>query len=205
MAAELKVVQVGPWSMNSYLIVCQETGASAVVDPGGDGDVILKNARDTKIEKILLTHGHGDHIGALDEVKEKTGAPVHLHPADAEVFEISYDIPFADGDIVSVGNLRVKVMHTPGHTPGSVCLDLGDGCIVVGDALFVGGPGATSNLQAFALTMQNMKSVFFTWPDETRFFPGHGPGGRIGDERRSFESFLERGWSTDLCGDVTWA
>jgi hydroxyacylglutathione hydrolase len=205
MAAELKVVQVGPWLMNSYLIVCGETGASAVVDPGGDAEVILENARGRKIEKILLTHGHGDHIGALAEVKEKTGAPVFLHPADAEIFGVSYDIPLADGDILSVGNLRLKVMHTPGHTPGSICLDLGDGRIIVGDTLFVGGPGATGSSQAFALTMQNMENIFFTWSDETRFFPGHGSSGRIGDERLDFEAFLKRGWSADLCGDVTWA
>ncbi len=205
MAAELKVVQVGPWLMNSYLIVCGETGASAVVDPGGDAEVILENARGTKIEKILLTHGHGDHVGALGEVKAKTGVPVYLHPADAEFFRISYDIPLADGDLISVGNLHLKVMHTPGHTPGSTCFDLDDGRVVVGDALFVGGPGATANSQAFAQTIQNMKDVFFAWADETKFFPGHGASGRIGDERPDFESFLERGWSADLCGDVTWA
>jgi glyoxylase-like metal-dependent hydrolase (beta-lactamase superfamily II) len=204
MPAELRIKQVGPWPMNTYLIVCEETGASAIVDPGADADAILENASDTKIEKILLTHGHADHVGALDEVKATTGAPVYLHPADAEAFSVSYDVPLADRDVILVGNLRLKAIHTPGHTPGATCFDLGDRRVLVGDALFVGGPGATKAPDAFALTMGNMQNIFFTWPDETRFYPGHGPSGRIGEERPAFEAFVKRGWLDDLCGDVTW-
>jgi len=90
-------------------------------------------------------------------------------------------------------------------SPGATCFDLGDGRVLVGDALFVGGPGATQTPQDFTLTMQNMQTIFFTWPNETRFYPGHGPSGVIGQERPAFESFLKRGWADDLCGDVTWA
>lgn len=204
MPAELRIAQVGPWPMNTYLIVCEETGASAIVDPGADADVILENASDTKIEKILLTHAHGDHVGAQGEVKAATNAPIYLHPADAEAFSVSYDIPLADGDVISVGNLHLKAIHTPGHTPGATCFDLGDGRVVVGDALFVGGPGATKDPETFTLTMSNMQKVFFTWPDDTLFYPGHGPSGRVGNERQDFEAFVKRGWSDDLCGDVTW-
>ena len=204
MPAELRIKQVGPWPMNTYLIVCEETGASAIVDPGADANAILENALDTKIEKILLTHAHMDHVGALEKVKAATNAPVYLHPADAEAFSVLYDVPLAGGEVIPVGNLRLKVIHTPGHTPGANCFDLDDGRVLVGDALFVGGPGATINPEAFALTMQNMQKIFFTWPDETRFYPGHGPSGRIGDERLTFEAFVKRGWSDDLCGDVTW-
>ena len=204
MPAELRIKQVGPWPMNTYLIVCEETRASAIVDPGEDADEILDNARDTRVEKILLTHAHADHVGALEEVKAATGVPVYLHPADAEAFSVSYDIPLADGDIISVGNLSLKAIHTPGHTPGATCFDLSDGRVLVGDALFVGGPGATKNPEAFALTMQNMQNIFFAWPDETQFFPGHGPSGRIGEERPNFEAFDKRGWPSDLYGDVTW-
>ena len=77
MPAELRIKQVGPWPMNTYLIVCEETGASAIVDPGADADEILENVRGTRIEKILLTHAHGDHVGALEEVKVATGVPVY--------------------------------------------------------------------------------------------------------------------------------
>ena len=204
MKAKLRIKQVGPWPMNTYLIVCEETGASVIVDPGADADEILENARGTKVEKILLTHAHADHVGALEEVKAATGVLVYLHPADAEAFSVPYDIPLADGDVIPVGNLRLQVIHTPGHTPGATCFDLGDRRVIVGDALFVGGPGATSDPEAFLLTMQNMQKNFFTWPDDTIFYPGHGPSGHIGDERSAFETFVKRGWSPDLCGDVTW-
>ena len=204
MPAELRIKQVGPCPMNTYLIVCEETGASVIVDPGADADEILENARGTKVEKILLTHAHADHVGALEEVKAATGVPVYLHPADAEAFSVPYDIPLADGDVIPVGNLRLQVIHTPGHTPGATCFDLGDRRVIVGDALFVGGPGATSDPEAFLLTMQNMQKNFFTWPDDTIFYPGHGPSGRIGDERSDYEEFVKRGWPDHLCGDVTW-
>ena len=204
MTAKLRIKQVGPWPMNTYLVVCEETGSSAIVDPGAEANTILKNASDTKIEKILLTHAHADHVGALDEVKAATGVPVYLHPVDAEAFPVSYDIPLADGDVISVGNLHLKVIHAPGHTPGATCFDLGDGHVIVGDALFVGGPGATKNPEAFALTMRNMQNIFFTWPDNTRFYPGHGPSGCIGEERPNFVAFVRRGWPVELCGDVTW-
>ena len=204
MSAELRIKQVGPWPMNTYLIVCDETGASAIVDPGAEAGAILESARDTKIEKILITHGHEDHIGALDEIKAATGVPVYLHPADAESLSLSFDIPLSDGDVILVGNLRLKAIHTPGHTPGAICFDLGNGRVIVGDALFVGGPGATKDPEAFVLTMQNMQKIFFTWSDETIFYPGHGPSGRIGNERPAFEAFVRRGWRDDLCGDVIW-
>jgi len=207
MPVELRQKQVGPWSMNTYLVIwviCEETGVSAIVDPGAEAEAILEQARGTQVEKILLTHAHADHVGALEEVKAATGASVYLHPADAEAFSVSYDIPLADGDVIPVGNLRLKAIHTPGHTPGATCFDLGDGPVLVGDALFVGGPGATQTPQDFALTMQNMQKIFFTWSDETSFFPGHGPSGVIGQERPAFEAFLKRGWRDNLCGDVTW-
>ena len=204
MPAELRVKQVGPWSMNTYLVVCEETSASVIVDPGDDAEAILEQAHGTQVEKILLTHAHVDHVGALEQVKAATGALVYLHPADANAFSISYDIPLADGDVITVGNLRLKAIHTPGHTPGATCFDLGDGHVLVGDALFVGGPGATQTPEAFALTMQNMQAIFFTWPDETVFYPGHGLSGVIGEERPTFEAFVKRGLPNDLCGDVTW-
>ena len=204
MPAELRLKQVGPWPMNTYLVVCTETGASAIVDPGADAGAILEHAQDTKVEKILLTHAHADHVGALEEVKVAPGAPVYLHPADAKVFSIAYDVPLADGDLISVGNLKLKAIYAPGHTPGATCFDLGDGRVLVGDALFVGGPGATQTPKAFTLTMENMQEIFFGWPDETQFYPGHGPSGRIGEERPAFEMFVKKGWPDGTCGDVTW-
>jgi hydroxyacylglutathione hydrolase len=98
----------------------------------------------------------------------------------------------------------VRAVHTPGHTQGMTSLDLRDGRVLVGDTLFVGGPGRTWSPEDFATTMRTLQDILFTWPDETVFYPGHGAHGTIGAERSAFEAFVERGWSSGLYGDVTW-
>ena len=204
MPAKLLKKEVGPWPMNTYLIVDEDAGASAIVDPGAEADKILALAEGTRVEKILITHGHFDHVDALQEVKSTTGAPVYLHPAEAEKFGLPYDVPLSHDQSIPVGDLRVRTIHTPGHTPGMTCFDLGDGRIIVGDTIFVGGPGKTWSPEEFAATMRTMRAVVFQWPDETTFSPGHGPSGKIGEERPAFESFVARGWPAGLYGDVTW-
>ena len=201
-----KLIQkaVGPWPMNTYIVICEETQTSAIIDPGAEADTIIGLTEGTKVQAILLTHGHGDHTMALDEVKEWTDAPVYLHPKEAAHFELSCDISIQDDQLIQIGNLNLKVIHTPGHTPGQCCFDLGDGRIIVGDTIFVGGPGRTWSPQDFNVTMKTMQQIVFKWPDDTEFFSGHGPNGKIGDERSAFEIFLARGWSKDLEGDVTW-
>lgn len=204
MSAKLIQQAVGPWPMNTYIVICEKTQTSAIIDPGAEAETILALVEGTQVDKILITHGHGDHVMVLEEIKAATAAPVYLHPKDAEYFELDFDIPLAGKDIIPVGNLRLKVIHTPGHTPGQCCFDLGDGRVFVGDTVFVGGPGRTASPEDFTTTMQTMQQIVFQWPDETEFFPGHGPSGSIGQERPAFEAFVARGWSDDLEGDVTW-
>jgi len=176
--------------MNTYVVICEETQTSAIIDPGAEADIILELTEGTKVEAILLTHGHSDHIMALDEVKESTGSPVYLHPRDAAHFELSVDAPLQNGQLIAIGNHNLTVIHTPGHTPGQCCFDLGDDRIIVGDTVFVGGPGRTWSPQDFTLTMKTLQQIVFQWPDETTFFPGHGSSGKIGDERTAFEAFV---------------
>jgi len=176
MKASLLKKEVGPYQMNTYLIIDDSTQTSAIVDPGGDPDVIMKLTRNTNVVKILITHGHFDHILALDDVKRATGAPVYIHPDDANKFSIDYEAPLTNGSKISVGNVKINILHVPGHTPGQCCFDLMDGRILVGDAIFVGGPGKTETPEEFNQTMETMKNIIFSWPDETRFFPGHGDG-----------------------------
>ncbi len=204
MKAKLLTQSVGPWPMNTYVVVCEETKTSAIIDPGADAEKILSLTEGTQVDKILLTHGHFDHVQALEKVKEATGAPVYLNPKDAEAFDVAFDIALEGGEQIPVGNLFLRAIHTPGHTPGQTCFDLGDGRIIVGDTVFVGGPGKTWSAEDFTTTMNTMQKTVFAWPDETQFFPGHGPSGVIGDERPAFEAFLKRGWPDDLQGDVTW-
>jgi len=202
----LKLIQkaVGPWPMNTYIVIDEKTQTSAIIDPGADAEVILSLVDGTRVDKILLTHGHEDHVMVLDDIREATDAPVYLHPKDAAHFELSYDVPLHDGDVISIGHLNLMVIHTPGHTPGQCCFDLGDGRIIVGDTIFVGGPGRTWTPEDFKTTLQTMKAIVFQWPEETEFFPGHGSSGNIGDEKPAFEAFVSRSWPDDLEGDVTW-
>jgi glyoxylase-like metal-dependent hydrolase (beta-lactamase superfamily II) len=200
----LKQLTLGPWPMNGYILTCEQTQTSAIVDPGADAGKILKAVNGTQVAAILLTHGHRDHVGALDEVKQATQAPVYLHPADADHFDLTFDREANHGDSIQIGEQTLKVIYTPGHTPGQVCYDLGDGRVLVGDTVFVNGPGATASPDDFATTMWTIQQTVFDWPDETEFFPGHGPSGTIGMERPRFEAFVARGWPSELHGDVTW-
>ena len=204
MPVKLIAKAVGPWPMNTYLVIDQDTNRSAIVDPGADPDTILSLAEGTKIEAIWITHGHADHIGALADIKTATQVPVYINQIDAEKFGLDFDIPFEDGQVITLGDSRLNAIHTPGHTPGMTCIDLADGRVLVGDTIFVGGPGKTWSPEDFTTTMRTMQEIVFSWPDDTRFYPGHGPSGVIGQERPAFEAFLARGWSPELYGDVIW-
>jgi len=203
MPAKLISLTLGPWPMSAYIVADEGTGIGAIIDPGADPEVILEAVKDFQIEKILLTHGHMDHVGALEEVKTALTIPVLLHPDDADKFSLSYDTPLYDGDEIALGNITLKVVHTPGHTPGQCCFVI-DHRIVVGDTIFVGGPGKTWSPEEFATTMDTMQNIVFRWPDDVQFYPGHGPSGTMGVERPAFEAFLARDWPEDLHGDVAW-
>ena len=135
--------QVGPYSMNTYAILDDRSKTSAIIDPGGNPDVIIKMVTGYRIDKNLITHGHPDHTLALENIRNESQAPVYIHPADGEMFGISNYLPLEDGQVLTIGTKKIKVIHVPGHTPGQCCFDLGDGRIIVGDAIFVGGPGRT--------------------------------------------------------------
>jgi hydroxyacylglutathione hydrolase len=203
MRLELQRLEVGPWPMNCYLIRCPAAGELAIVDPGADPEKILAVVGDTRVCCILLTHGHPDHVGALAPIRQATGAPVGVFLEDAEAFGLEGDFPLLDGMQVEVGQGLVKVYHVPGHTLGSVCLRL-DGQVVVGDAIFPGGPGHTVSPEALAQSLVSLGHTIFAWPDETELYPGHGGHTTVGAERAAYERFLTEDHPPDLCGDVTW-
>jgi glyoxylase-like metal-dependent hydrolase (beta-lactamase superfamily II) len=175
----------------------------AIVDPGADAEAILEMVGESAVRCILLTHSHPDHIGALEAVRLATGVPVGLHPADTELLDLRDGFPLLDAMEVEVGQGRVTVVHTPGHTPGSVCLRLNHQAIV-GDAIFPGGPGHTVSPEALAQSLASLGRTVFTWPDETELYPGHGEHTTVGAERAAFERFVAADHPPGLCGDVTW-
>ena len=199
----LTKLAVGPYDTNCYLLTCPISGESIVIDPAADGQRILQEVEGTTVKHILLTHAHLDHVGALAEVRESTRAPLGVHPADAQHFEVEANFDLADGDVLEWGECQLRVVHTPGHTPGSVCLIL-DERVLVGDTIFPGGPGHSASPKAFEQILVTLQGTVFTWPDETELYPGHGAATTTGQERPAFEAFLQKPRPDGLCGDVTW-
>ncbi len=193
---------VGPLQVNCYILADEKTKEAVVIDPGDDADDILKiiRERNFKVKYIINTHAHFDHVGANKTLKEATGAELVLHEADAPVLATASNqsrsfgmspvvSPPADryvkhGDIVKAGEVSLKVLHTPGHTPGGISL-LEEGIVFTGDSLFAGSIGRTDFPGGDLLTLlRSIKTNLMVLPDETKVFSGHGPASTIGDERR---------------------
>lgn len=204
MPVDLVSIEVGPWPMNCYLLIDAGTKSCMIIDPGAMASVILKHVQEYHVECIMITHGHADHVGALKKVKQTTLVPVLINPLEATRFKISYDQPLVDGQEIRLGDAVIKPIHTPGHTAGMMSFDLGDNRVIVGDTIFVGGPGKTWSADDFNLTMKTMEHIVFKWSDGTRFYPGHGPSGLIGNERPAYQEFIKNGWPQGTYGDITW-
>ncbi|WP_243276933.1 MBL fold metallo-hydrolase [Desulfallas sp. Bu1-1] len=193
---------VGPMDSNCYIIGCEKTRTAAVVDPGAEGGRILRRLESLGLtcKYIIITHGHIDHIGALKEVQQATGAEVLIHKDDAGMLTSpaqnlslfmgsmlkfkEADRLLEDGDKIQVGDITLEVIHTPGHTPGGICLKVGQD-LITGDTLFAGSvgrsdfPGGNHNVM-----INSIKTKLLVFPDSTRIYPGHGPSSTIGAEKR---------------------
>ncbi len=206
---ELRVMPVGEYQTNCYLLVETELGEGILVDPGDEAQKILEWIGNTNITRLLLTHGHSDHVGALPAVKKSLGVKAGIHPADAEAFSIQADYELTSGDIFKLGDAHIEVVHVPGHTQGSVALKIietdGFNHALAGDAVFPGGPGHTQTPEALATALESLAYTVFTWSDSVRLHPGHGESTTVGAERAAFETFQEKPLPPDLCGDMSWA
>lgn len=194
---------LGPFSTNCYVVTCRETGESLVVDVPGDIGNVVTALRHTRPKCILITHGHVDHISGLIDLKKALSLPVAAHPGDAEVLSLDPDLLLGDGQRLPLGAAQLQVLHTPGHTPGSVCL-LTDTYLLAGDTLFPGGPGHTGSPDDFQLIIQSLTRRIFPLPDDTRVYPGHGDATVLGKEKEAFKAFSARMHKPHLCGDVLW-
>jgi glyoxylase-like metal-dependent hydrolase (beta-lactamase superfamily II) len=187
-AFRVRKVAVGPYENDVYAIV--SGGEALIVDGADEPDRIGGLVDGLAVTGILQTHNHGDHVQALAGLIDALDVPVFAHPSDPPPVEFT---PIGEGDTFRVGEATVTALHTPGHTPGSVCYALGS-YLFSGDTLFPAGPGRTDGPERFAEIMSSLDRLFAEFPDDTRVCPGHGIDTTIGRERPSVETWRARGW-----------
>jgi glyoxylase-like metal-dependent hydrolase (beta-lactamase superfamily II) len=174
---------------NAYLIVCPITDESIIIDAPLGPEKIIAAAKATRVKAILITHRHKDHLEGLKEITNATGAPVAAHPDDAADMPVSPDILVNDGDTIRAGTVEVKVIHTPGHTPGSVCYLVGNH-IFTGDTLYSQGPGESRGVEATEQILMSITQKLLTLPDDTYLLPGHGGGSMLGISKELHRGFV---------------
>ena len=209
---EIRRFVCGPAGNNAYLLVCRNTNRSLIIDaPAGPG-ALVEAARNTEVTALLLTHGHGDHVAGLDEVLLALDVPVRIGWADRDAvlhLGITPGADLRDGGAVPFGNLELTIMHTPGHTAGSIAFLLpgsGDrpGILFAGDTLFPGGPGRTGSPESFEEIVRSITGRLLTLPDDTQVWPGHGDGTTIGAAAREYATFAADPPRPGLFGEVRW-
>lgn len=173
------------------------------MDAPAEASEILKALKGTNPRYILITHSHMDHIGALPQLKSKLRIPIGVYPLDAKGLPLRPEILLEDGEKVSWGNISLKVLHTPGHTPGSLCFLIGRH-LISGDTIFPGGPGKTKSPADFKRIIESITSKIFVLPDSTPIYPGHGNSTLLKKEKREFATFSSRPHDPLLFGDVLW-
>ena len=192
--AEVEAMVAGPLATNVYVLRCRRTGAAVLVDAADEPDLLLEVCRSSGVRSVLQTHGHHDHVRAVPALRA-AGYPVAVSAADAAMLA-GYDEILEDGQVLDVGDLRVRTLATPGHTPGSLCFAVeGSHLLLSGDTLFPGGPGKTDgDPDRFATILHGIATKLFTLPGETVVLPGHGPATTIGSERPHLAAWAARGF-----------
>jgi glyoxylase-like metal-dependent hydrolase (beta-lactamase superfamily II) len=192
---EIHKVVVGPYDNNVFVVRCRETGDALLVDAANEHEQLLELCRSLGVRQVIETHGHWDHIQAVPQLRD-AGYEVAVTAADAGMLP-SYDLLLEDDAVLEVGRLRLRTIHTPGHTPGSMCFRIeGSPVLLSGDTLFPGGAGNTkTDLGDFDQIIESIdRRLYAVLDDDVIVMPGHGNDTTIGLERPHLEEWVERGW-----------
>jgi glyoxylase-like metal-dependent hydrolase (beta-lactamase superfamily II) len=185
---------VGPFENNVFVVRSKGTGEAVIIDAANEHELLLDVSRATGVNRVLTTHGHWDHIQAVTAMRD-AGIDVGIAAADAEMLP-GYDFVIGDDEVIQVGDLRLRTIHNPGHTPGSTSFRLeGKPVLFTGDTLFPGGPGNTKTKEGdFPLIIESIDRRLFTLPADLLVFPGHGLDTTVGTERPHLQEWADRGW-----------
>ncbi|TQM39031.1 MBL fold metallo-hydrolase [Pseudonocardia cypriaca] len=190
----------GTWDVDNNVWIVGDEREVLVVDAAHDADAIAAAVGDRRVVAVVCTHGHNDHVGAAPELADRFGAPILLHPAEAPLWEMTHpdrkpDAELADGETLTAGGVALRVLHTPGHSPGSCSLHAADlGTVFTGDTLFQGGPGATGrSFSSFDTIIDSIRGRLLTLPGDTVVRTGHGDQTTIGAELPHLEEWITRG------------
>jgi glyoxylase-like metal-dependent hydrolase (beta-lactamase superfamily II) len=198
-----KVASMGPYDNNGYVIADPASGECYLVDAPTQIERLILEAGAFRIKGVLITHTHPDHIQGYGDLKRLTGLPAAVHPADQAKLPSEPDFHLGDGDELRIGGTSIHVLHTPGHTPGGVCLRVG-GCLISGDTLFPGGPGYTGSPETFRQLVRSITERLLTLDGDMLVFPGHGADTTIGQAKQKYAAFSGRAHPDDIHGHVSW-
>jgi glyoxylase-like metal-dependent hydrolase (beta-lactamase superfamily II) len=185
---------VGPFENNVFIVRSKQSGDAVLLDAANEHELLLDVCRATGVRRVLTTHGHWDHIQAVTALRD-AGIDVGIAAEDAEMLP-SYDFLIPDDEVYEVGDLRLRAIHTPGHTKGSTSFVLeGKPIVFTGDTLFPGGPGNTATPGAsFDQIIESIDRRLLTLDPEMLVLPGHGLDTTVGEERPHLDEWVDRGW-----------
>ena len=198
-----KVAGMGPYDNNGYVVADPHTEEAYLVDAPSDIERLLDEARGLRVKGVIVTHTHPDHIAGYADLKRLTDLPVGVHDSDANRLPGAPDFLLAHGDELTVGPARVRVLHTPGHTPGALCLHA-DGTLISGDTLFPGGPGRTNTPDDLRQVVSSIEERLLILDDGTLVLPGHGSDTTIAASKAEYAVFAGKAHPADLYGHVSW-
>ena len=200
---QIEKMSLGPYETNTYIVTCLKLKTSVVIDAPGEAKKVLEAVKGTDVKYLLMTHNHMDHTDAMAELQSTLKVPIAAHEADAGHLPVKPDLLLNDGEILSVGNCEIRVIHTPGHTPGGLCFYTGN-YLLAGDTIFKDGPGRTNSAAALKRLIESITLKIFTLPDDTRIFPGHGDSALLKEEKDKYAVFASKTHDPKLCGDIVW-